>query len=139
MKIAVGFDERTKVTDKVVDYLEKKRLEFEVSKVEAWPDVAREVARKVSSGKFDQGILLCWTGTGTSMAANKVKGIRAALVWNPWIAKGARRWNDANILVMSSKKTELEMVEKILNAWFKVKTFDSNESENITKLKDEDK
>jgi ribose 5-phosphate isomerase B len=96
--------------------------------------VAREVAEAVASGDADQGVLFCWTGTGTSMAANKVPGVRAALAWEPWIAEGARRWNDANVLVMSLKRTEPETAKEILAAWLAVDGPDPDEAENIARL-----
>jgi ribose 5-phosphate isomerase B len=68
------------------------------------------------------------------MAANKVPGVRAALVWDPWIAEGARRWNDANVLVMSLKRTTPETAKKILDAWLSVEEPDPDEAENIAKL-----
>jgi ribose 5-phosphate isomerase B len=98
---------------------------------EAWPSVAREVAGAVARGEADQGVLFCWTGTGTSMAANKVEGVRAALVWDPWIAEGARRWNDANVLVMSLKRTTPETADAILDAWLAVDGPDEGEVANI--------
>jgi ribose 5-phosphate isomerase B len=92
------------------------------------------VAESVSSGEADQGVLFCWTGTGTSMAANKVTGVRAALVWDPWIAEGARRWNDANVLVMSLKRTTPETAREILDAWLGVTEPDPDEAGNIARL-----
>jgi ribose 5-phosphate isomerase B len=79
-------------------------------------------------------VLFCWTGTGTSMAANKAPGVRAALAWEPWIAEGARRWNDANVLVMSLKRTGPEQAKKILDARFAVAEPDPNEAANIARL-----
>lgn len=134
----MGFDDKTEITKAVADYLKRKKFETKVFRVDKWPDIARKVAEEVARGRADQGILLCWTGTGTSIAANKVKGVRAALVWDPWIAEGTRRWNDANVLVMSSKRLEPAIVSKILDAWFRIKSPDLNEAENITKLKELD-
>jgi ribose 5-phosphate isomerase B len=99
-----------------------------------WPEVARKVAETVASGGADQGVLFCWTGTGTSMAANKVPGVRAALAWDPWIAEGARRWNDANVLVMSLKRTTPETAKEILDAWLAVEEADPDEAANIARL-----
>ena len=99
-----------------------------------WPDVAQQVARSVAAGEADQGVLFCWTGTGTSIAANKVPGVRAALAWDPWIAEGARRWNDANVLVMSLKRTTPEAAREIVDAWLSVEAPDEDERENIAKL-----
>jgi ribose 5-phosphate isomerase B len=73
------------------------------------------------------------------MAANKVTGVRAALVWDPWIAEGARRWNDANVLVMSLKRTEPTTVGEILDAWFGVDEPDPDELENISRLAELDR
>jgi ribose 5-phosphate isomerase B len=84
-------------------------------------------------------MLFCWTGTGTSMADNKVPGVRAALAWDPWIAEGARRWNDANVLVMSLKRTSPEEARAILDAWLAVEGPDEDERENISRLADLDR
>lgn len=135
MKIILGYDDKTKITKAVEKYLEMKGYKFEVVYNNKWPEVAKKVGELVASGKFDQGILLCWTGTGTSIVANKVGGVRAALVWEPWIARGARKWNDANVLVMSSKRTNINNVKKILDSWFKIKIFDESERNNIDTLK----
>ena len=70
------------------------------------------------------------------MAANKVPGVRAALAWEPWIAEGARRWNDANVLVMSFKRTTPEAAREILDAWLSVEQPDPDEAENIGRLRD---
>jgi len=92
------------------------------------------VAERVALGQADQGVLFCWTGTGTAMAANKVPGIRAALVWEPWIDEGARKWNDANVLVMSCKRVSPSVASEILDAWFAVEAPDPDEADNIRKL-----
>jgi ribose 5-phosphate isomerase B len=134
MKIVVGADDEAPVMDGVIDDLRARGHEVTVLEREQWPDVARRVAESVSSGEADQGVLFCWTGTGTSMAANKVPGVRAALVWDPWIAEGARRWNDANVLVMSLKRTTPETARKILEAWLGVTEPDPDEAGNIARL-----
>ncbi len=83
-----------------------------------WPDVGEKVALEVSNGRANQGILFCWTGTGVSIAANKVPGIRAALCWDAETAKGARLWDDANVLAMSLRSTSPALAREILDAWF---------------------
>jgi ribose 5-phosphate isomerase B len=138
MKIIVGADDEGRVVDTVVAELEARGHEVTVLDREQWPEVARKVAETVASGDVDQGMLFCWTGTGTSMAANKVPGARAALAWDPWIADGARRWNDANVLVMSLKRTEPETAKEILDAWLAVEEPDPDEAANITRLADLD-
>ena len=97
---------KTHVTDVVVNELRKMGHEVEVFGAllelpAMWSKVAIEVAQKVAAKEFDQAVLFCWTGTGIALAANKVKGIRAALCNDAETAKGARMWNDANILAMS--------------------------------------
>ena len=134
MRITVGADDEGATADAVVDELRARGHDVTVLDRDQWPDVAQRVAEAVASGDADQGVLFCWTGTGTSMAANKVPGVRAALVWDPWIAEGARRWNDANVLVMSLKRTSPETAKEILDAWLSVEEPDPDEAENIAKL-----
>jgi ribose 5-phosphate isomerase B len=123
MKLAVGSDERTHLTDSVVEELKKRGHQVELfgplrGENELWPEVAQEVAERVAQGKADEGVLFCWTGTGVSMAANKVPGIRAALVHDAETAKGARLWNRANVLCMSLRATPEVVAKEILDAWF---------------------
>jgi ribose 5-phosphate isomerase B len=139
MRILVGADDEGDVTERVVEELRERGHEVTVLPAEQWPDVALKVAEGVAAGEADQGVLFCWTGTGTSMAANKVPGVRAALVWDPWIAEGARRWNDANVLVMSLKRTSPEQARQILDAWFSVDAPDEDERENIARLAELDR
>ena len=134
MRFAVGADDEGEVADVVVEELRARGHEVEVLEREQWPEVARRVGEAVASGEADQGVVFCWTGTGTAMAANKVPGVRAALVWEPWIAEGARRWNDANVLVLSLKRTEPEAARQILDAWLAVEKPDADEAENIARL-----
>ena len=135
----VGADDEGRVADTVVDELRSRGHDVTVLEREQWPDVARRVAETVASGEADQGMLFCWTGTGTAMAANKVAGVRAALAWEPWIAEGARRWNDANVLVMSLKRTEPDTAREILDAWFGVEAPDPDEAANIARLAELDR
>jgi ribose 5-phosphate isomerase B len=134
MRIVVGADDEGEVLDAVVDELDQRGHELTVLPRDLWPDVARQVAETVARGDADQGMLFCWTGTGTSMAANKVPGVRAALAWDPWIAEGARRWNDANVLVMSLKRTRPDEARAIVDAWLGVEAPDPDERDNIARL-----
>jgi ribose 5-phosphate isomerase B len=120
--MAVGSDERTHVTDVVVDHLRKVGIDVELHGPLAgtpldWVDVGREVGERVASGAVQQGVLFCWTGTGVSIAANKVPGVRAALCFDVETAKGARRWNDANVLAMSLRSTPEAVAKEIVDAW----------------------
>ena len=123
MRIAVGSDERTHLTDVVVEEVEKRGHQVVLfgplaGNSEAWPEVARAVAEQVAGGHCHEGIVLCWTGTGVSIAANKVPGIRAALCHDAETAKGARLWNHANVLALSLRATSEAVAKEILEAWF---------------------
>jgi ribose 5-phosphate isomerase B len=123
MKLAVGSDERTHLTDVIVAELEKRGHTLELvgplrDEPMLWPHVALTVAERVARGDADEGVLLCWTGTGVSIAANKVPGIRAALCHDAETAKGARLWNRANVLCLSLRATSEAVAKEILDAWF---------------------
>jgi ribose 5-phosphate isomerase B len=139
VRIVVGADDAGEVADAVLDELQARGHDVTVLPRDRWPDVARRVGEAVAEGEADQGMLFCWTGTGTAMAANKVRGVRAALAWDPWIAEGARRWNDANVLVMSLKRTTPETAREIVDAWLSVDTPDEDERENIERLAGHDR
>ncbi len=138
MKIAVGSDEKNALTDEVIQELRKRDMEVELfgpladENVE-WAEVAEQVAERVSEKECDQGILFCSTGTGVSIAANKVPGIRAALCTDSKTAAGARMWNDANILALSLRLISSDVAKEILDAWFRSKP-DPSERENIEKV-----
>lgn len=123
MKVAIGSDERTQLTDRVVEEVKQRGHEVTLfgpltGKEEYWPEVARQSAEAVASGQVDEAILFCWTGTGISLAANKVPGVRAALCADAETAKGARLWNRANALCMSLRATSEVIAKEILEAWF---------------------
>jgi len=123
---------------------ELKRRDFEVraygalvtGRVEPWPDVAFSVAKDVTEGRSDFGIVICYTGTGVTIAANKVKGVRAALCFDAESARGARLWNDANVLAISGRLTTPQVGKEILEAWLSVKNPDPSEIDNIRKIID---
>jgi ribose 5-phosphate isomerase B len=119
MRVAFGTDERTPLTEEVVAELERRGHEV-VVRIEGdpWPDVGRRVGEAVASGAADRGVVCCWTGTGVSIAANKVPGVRAALCTDAETARGARRWNDANVLAMSLRLTSAEVAREMLDAFF---------------------
>jgi ribose 5-phosphate isomerase B len=123
MKIAIGSDEKCHLTDHVVALVEEGGHVVSLfgslqAGPQDWPAVARQVAEAVASGTADEGILFCWTGTGVSLAANKVPGIRAALCDDAETARGARLWNNANILCLSIRRTSAVMAREILETWF---------------------
>jgi ribose 5-phosphate isomerase B len=139
MRIVVGADDEGPVADEVVRELESRGHEVVVLERDEWPEVARKVGEAIAAREADQGVLFCWTGTGTAMAANKIPGVRAALAWDPWVAEGARRWNDANVLVMSLKRTSPDTAREILDAWFDVSEPDEDEAANIARLAELDR
>ncbi len=123
MRISVGSDERTAVTDAVVAALEQRGHTLTLvgplkGEPAHWPAVARSVAEAVAGGQADEGILFCWTGTGVSIAANKVPGIRAALCDDAETARGARIWNNANVLCLSLRRASEVVAKEILETWF---------------------
>lgn len=140
MRIAVGSDERSHVTDAIVNELRRRGHQVETlgplsDKPLRWADVAREVAERVAAGSSEQGVLFCWTGTGVSIAANKVSGVRAALCHDAETARGARLWNDANVLCLSLRSTSEAVAREILDAWLSTDAPDPSEAENIEKVR----
>jgi len=125
MKIAVGSDEKTVLTEALVEDLRARGhdlllfgpLAAEDPEVD-WPLTSAKVAQAVADGRAAQGIVCCWTGTGATIAANKVRGVRAALCHDAETAKGARIWNHANVLAMSLRATSPAIAKEILEAWF---------------------
>jgi ribose 5-phosphate isomerase B len=124
MRISVAADERTGVAEAVIEELRKRGHEplahGALSDVERddWAWASEAAAREVAGGAAEQGIVCCWTGTGASIAANKVPGVRAALCTDAETARGARKWNDANVLALSLRTTSPALLEEILDAWF---------------------
>jgi ribose 5-phosphate isomerase B len=143
-KVAVGSDDVYPAARAALAYLREKGFEvvpigsLVTEKVEPWPEVAWEVARRVARGEADFGVVVCYTGTGVSMAANKVRGIRAALCNDAKTAEGARRWNDANVLAMSGRLVTEEVAREILEGWLAVPEPDPSERPNIETLKHHD-
>lgn len=124
MRIAVAADERTGVAELVVEAVRARGHEplphgaLAPGEREDWAWASARAAGDVAAGRSDQAIVCCWTGTGASIAANKVAGVRAALCGDAQTAAGARRWNDANVLALSLRTTSPAMLEEILDAWF---------------------
>lgn len=138
-RIAVGSDMRHPVADGLADALEQRgctvvRCGAVHSSNTPWPDVAEQVARLVATAAVDDGIVCCWTGTGVSIAANKVPGVRAALCGDAETARGARRWNDANVLALSLRATSAAVAEEIVDAWLSTHDVDATEQDNIDRV-----
>lgn len=134
MKIAFGTDETTHLTQGVVVELSEMGHDILIlAEGDAWPDVGRQVGEAVASGAADRGIAMCFTGTGVSMAANKVPGVRAALCTDAETARGARRWNDANVLVMGLRLATPATATEMIVAFLSTEP-DDDERPQFTKL-----
>jgi ribose 5-phosphate isomerase B len=124
MRIAVAADDRTGVADAVVEELRRRGHEpvthgaLSDAERDDWAWASEAAARDVAEGRAEQAVVCCWTGTGASIAANKVRGVRAALCGDAATAAGARQWNDANVLALSLRTTSAALLEEILDAWF---------------------
>ena len=124
MRIALAADELTGVAGVLQAELERRGHRvtahgaLRAGEREDWAWASEAVARDVAEGRAEQGIVCCWTGTGASIAANKVGGVRAALCLDAATAAGARRWNDANVLALSLRATSHAELSEILDAWF---------------------
>ena len=136
VRIAFGTDERTAVTDAVESWLVEAGHEVIVAAERGgpWPEVGTAVGTAVAEGRADRGVVCCWTGTGVSIAANKVDGVRAALCTDAETARGARRWNDANVLAMGLRLTSSEIAVEMLTA-FLATPVDPEESETVATLR----
>jgi ribose 5-phosphate isomerase B len=127
MKITVSSDEHGPLVDAVIEEIVKRGHQVEyfgpragdpASEANDWPLVTVEAVSRVADGRADEAVVMCWTGTGASLAANKVAGIRAALCHDAETAKGARIWNHANVLALSLRATPIPVAREILDAWF---------------------
>jgi ribose 5-phosphate isomerase B len=124
MRVSVSSDERTGIADALVEELRRRGHEplahgaLADGEREDWAWASEAAARDVAEGRAEQAIVCCWTGTGASIAANKVPGVRAALCADAATAEGARRWNDANVLALSLRLTSAAQLGEILDAWF---------------------
>jgi ribose 5-phosphate isomerase B len=134
VRIAFGTDEVTAVTDALQARLRDAGHTVEaVAQGDPWPDVGRRVGEAVSRQRADVGVVACWTGTGVSIAANKVDGVRAALCTDAETARGARRWNDANVLAFGLRLTSIEVANEMVDA-FLTTAVDADERANIDRV-----
>jgi ribose 5-phosphate isomerase B len=139
MRISIAADERTGVAEAVVEELRRRGHEPLVhgalndDERDDWAWASEAAARDVAEGRAEQGIVCCWTGTGASIAANKVAGVRAALCGDAETARGARTWNDANVLALSLRSTSEALLGEILDGWFK--TPPSEEADDVANVR----
>jgi ribose 5-phosphate isomerase B len=124
VRIAVAADERTGIAEQLVEELRRRGHEplphgaLNDGERDDWAWASEAAARDVAEGRAHQAVVCCWTGTGASIAANKVPGIRAALCADGPTAEGARKWNDANVLALSLRATSEAGLAEILDSWF---------------------
>jgi ribose 5-phosphate isomerase B len=138
MRVSVAADERVGIADAIVEELRRRGHEpiahgaLSEDEREDWAWASEAAARDVAEGRAEQAIVCCWTGTGASIAANKVAGIRAALCGDAPTASGARRWNDANVLALSLRATSVAELREILDAWFESEpSADEDDAANV--------
>ncbi len=134
MRIAFGTDESTDLTRHIRRWLSDRGHEVVIVGEDiAWPEVGHGVGAAVAGGEAERGVVCCWTGTGVSIAANKVAGVRAALCTDRATAEGARRWNDANVLALGLRLTSPTVAEEMLEAFLTTEP-DASEADNFGRL-----
>jgi ribose 5-phosphate isomerase B len=134
MRIAFGTDDDTPVTESIVRVLREQGHEVvQMAKGERWADVGRAVGEAIATRQAERGVVCCWTGTGVSMAANKVDGVRAALCTDAETARGARKWNDANVVALSLRLASPAIAAEVLDAFLATDP-DGSEADQIAGL-----
>jgi ribose 5-phosphate isomerase B len=141
MRVAVAADERVGIAEAIVEELRRRGYEpilhgaLSETERDDWAWASEAAARDVAEGRSEQAIVCCWTGTGASIAANKVPGVRAALCADAQTAAGARRWNNANVLALSLRATSDAELGEILDAWFESRpSSETDDRANVTHL-----
>jgi len=135
MKIIFAADSTNECVTTVIEYLRENSDLTIVDSTDQWTEQGEIVGRGVAAGAYRFGVLMCWTGTGTSIAANKVPGVRAAQCWDPWIARGARLWNDANVITLSLKRTAPDVAVDCLREFLAVEVPDPDEVPVIDRIR----
>src|SRR4051794_34935851 len=118
LEMGIEFDDLGAVSEESVDY----------------PDYARKVGERVANGEAEQGLLVCGSGTGMAIAANKVQGVRAAVAWSEEVARLARQHNDANVLTIGARTTPQDEIEKIVRAWFNASFEGGRHAQRVQKI-----
>jgi ribose 5-phosphate isomerase B len=134
LTVAFGADDDNECVRAVRGFLAEATELVSSAEDELWPAMASGVAKRVASGEVDVGVVMCWTGTGTAIAANKVPGVRAAQASDAWTARGARLWNDANVLALSLKRLAPDVAVECVRAFLETTEPDPEEAEAIALL-----
>ena len=137
MRFVIASDDLVPVVELVAGHLRERGHDATVMPTGSWAAASTDAARRVASGEFEQGVVCCWTGTGASIAANKVGGIRAALCTDAQTAAGARKWNDVNVLALSLRLLSEPLAREIVDAWLDT-NYDGGESESLDLLRREE-
>lgn len=133
MKFVIATDEERPIVEHVAARLRERGHEATVLPKATWGAMATDAASRVARGEVDQAVVCCWTGTGASIAANKVRGIRAALCTDAQTAAGARKWNDANVLALSLRSLSEPVATEIVDAWLD-SAYERTEDESLARL-----
>ncbi|WP_166347457.1 RpiB/LacA/LacB family sugar-phosphate isomerase [Phytoactinopolyspora limicola] len=136
VRIAFASDDENESVSAVRSYIESHHDLVAVADADSWPTMSRAVAESVATGGSDLGVLMCWTGTGTAISANKVRGIRAATVADARTARGARLWNDANVVALSLKRLAPDVAVECVTAFIEQEQFDPDEAATIDMIRD---
>ena len=134
MRVAFGADDDNECVQAVRAFIADHHELVPVGADAEWPGMAHRLGTLVAAGGVDLGVVMCWTGTGTAIAANKVRGVRAAQASDAWIARNARRWNDANVLALSSRRLPAEVAVECVEAFLETSGVDPDEQERIDEL-----
>jgi ribose 5-phosphate isomerase B len=133
VRVVIGTDEDRSVVGVVAARLRARGHEVSVLPVKPWAEMAMAVGQAVAQGGADQGVVCCWTGTGASIAANKVPGVRAALCTDAATAAGARKWNDANVLALSLRSLSEPVADEVVDAWLDT-PYGGTEGESLARI-----
>jgi ribose 5-phosphate isomerase B len=134
LRVVFGADDANECVVAVREYIADRYDLVPVDVDAEWPQMAHRLGSMVANGEADLGIVMCWTGTGTAIAANKVRGVRAAQASDAWIARNARRWNDANVLALSSRRLAPEAAVECVQAFLETTDIDPDERARIDEL-----
>jgi RpiB/LacA/LacB family sugar-phosphate isomerase len=133
LKLVIATDEERPVVEHIGKVLRERGHEVVILPKAIWGEMATDAAARVARGEFDQAVVCCWTGTGASIAANKVHGIRAALCTDAQTAAGARKWNDANVLALSLRLLSEPLASEIIDAWLDTR-YGGSEDDSLARL-----
>lgn len=141
MRVALGADHGGyRLKEEIKEWLDEMGIAYEDFGTKSpdsvdYPDYARIVAEKVAAGEFERGILVCGTGIGMCIAANKVPGVRAALVHDVFSARATREHNDANVLTLGERVVGPGLARAIVEAWLETKFAGGRHERRVEKIK----